>query len=82
METREAKEIVTAMQVLGSYVDESGRTTTYVRLPKELQREAGICMCEHCKGAMSYWDTLVVSSSKMDYTFTVHMPVISAFLRR
>jgi hypothetical protein len=50
----------------------------FVRLPRELQRDAGICNCDYCKGKTAYWDTLAIplvsTGRDRDYTYTVHMP--------
>lgn len=53
-------------------------TTIFMRLPEHLRRECGTCQCEHCKGAVGYWDTLAVAVKKpaegCDSAWTVHMP--------
>jgi hypothetical protein len=73
---------VTSMRVLAVT-----KEAVYVRLPRELQRDAGGCQCEHCKRnpALAKWDTLVVPTHRgrphdarpnyaNDHTWTVHMP--------
>lgn len=55
----------------------------YIPLPKDawspaLPLEGGEspCDCPYCKGANSYWDTLVIpgKNDRSGTTFTVHMP--------
>jgi hypothetical protein len=53
----------------------SDKKTVHIRLPRELWREAGLCDCQHCKGAVGYWDTLAVDTTKNGYAWTVHYPV-------
>lgn len=46
----------------------------YLRLPRELQRDAGTCQCQWCKGESAKWDTLVVLLTPGTHTYTVHCP--------
>jgi hypothetical protein len=50
----------------------------YLRIPRELQRAAGVCECAYCKAHPNdppMWDTLAVpTDGKHERAFTVHMP--------
>lgn len=73
---------LTSMRVIARTKD-----AVYVRLPRELQRDAAGCGCEHCKKdpALAKWDTLVIPTEEtrraFDFTWTVHMPdgAVNAF---
>jgi len=60
----------------------------YLRLPKELQRDAGGCTCDYCTRHPEEppkWDTLAVPTnaelgSRRAYSWTVHLPDPKAFL--
>lgn len=53
----------------------------YVRLPPELQENAGVCHCKVCKGNQAFMDTLAVPIMSLDAdgkvtpaTYTLHCP--------
>lgn len=55
----------------------------FLRLPRELWRSCGPCICNNCKCAEGYWDTLAISTKKRpgtnDFSWTVHMPEVPHF---
>lgn len=53
------------------------KDAVYLRLPLEMQRDAGGCSCEQCKQdpALAKWDTLCVPvTGAYEHAHTVHMP--------
>jgi hypothetical protein len=56
------------------------KETTFLRLPRELQREIPCgCDCSHCTKdpALAKWDTLAIATKTPkgnDFSWTVHMP--------
>jgi hypothetical protein len=57
-------------------------STIFLRLPRELWRSCGRCICPSCvenKRAEGWWDTLAIALNKPagnDFSWVVHMPEV------
>ena len=63
-----------------------GGDAIYIRVPSELQLPCNGCDCDYCKAHPELepkWDTVAVPvfPSKLDVTWTVHMPDAKAFMK-
>jgi hypothetical protein len=60
--------------------------TIFIKLPRELWRDANGCCCAYCsedgKDAPAFWDTLAVAADKPTSTWMVHMPELHGAQRK